>query len=356
MKGVIGLYRRNGKNVYIRQPEYEELSFVAKLWADKETMQDIGGVFNFPESKWSMFYKKMIYPTDGKNFYCLVYTNADEAVGEVSFHGYDSATKIARFNVKIHSKHRNSGYGEEAVRLLLEYYFLEFGGDMIMDNITTEEGKKVAAKLGFKAIRQYKNETAIKITRNEFLDHKQFNIKNIAIVVYSGMNLADYALTLDVINKANEIEGKKILNVYEVAFEESIITEEKIVLTSLKKVSEVDKPDILFITSGQTPLDEKIINFILSNFNNCEYILAQGSGVNLLIESKSLDGIVIPSKQVESLEEESSKYRLQDSNFVDNGKIMLSANRVGQIEMLLNLINKVGGSTLASEVSKKLGK
>ena len=37
----------NGKDVYIKQPEFEELEFVSKLWGDEETMKDIGGTFNF---------------------------------------------------------------------------------------------------------------------------------------------------------------------------------------------------------------------------------------------------------------------------------------------------------------------
>ena len=100
----------------------------AKLWANEETMQDIGGAYFFPKEKWEMFYKKMVYPTDGKNFYCRNISLKDKPVGEVSFHGYDSITKIARINVKIHYKYRNHGYGERSIKLLLEYYFLEFWG------------------------------------------------------------------------------------------------------------------------------------------------------------------------------------------------------------------------------------
>ena len=74
-----GLYRRNGKKVYIKQPEYNELKFVQELWGDKDTMKDIGGVFNFSENKWEMFYKKMVAPTDGKNFYCLTLRTASPA-------------------------------------------------------------------------------------------------------------------------------------------------------------------------------------------------------------------------------------------------------------------------------------
>ena len=110
------IYRRNGKKVYIKQPDWAELEFVSTLWADEDTMKDIGGVYSFSESKWEMFYNKMVYPGDGKNFYCLIYEALeDKPVGEVSFHGYDCVTKSARFNIKVLYSERRKGYGEEAL-------------------------------------------------------------------------------------------------------------------------------------------------------------------------------------------------------------------------------------------------
>ncbi|MDZ4957396.1 GNAT family N-acetyltransferase, partial [Clostridium perfringens] len=120
-----------------------------ELWGDKENMIEVGGTYSFPRTKCEMFYKKMVQPTDGKNFYCLIYTIEDKKIGEVSFHGYNSATKVARVNVKIHHRYRGNGYGEEALRLLLEYYFLEFGGEAIIDTVKTNEAKKLLKKIGF---------------------------------------------------------------------------------------------------------------------------------------------------------------------------------------------------------------
>lgn len=361
MKDNIGLYRRNGKEVYIKQPEYRELLFVSKLWSDEETMKDIGGVFNFPESKWDMFYRKMVKPSDGKNLYFLVYTIRDKAIGEVSFHGFDSATRIARFNVKIHHRYRNKGYGEEAVRLLLEYYFLEFGGEMIMDNISTEAGIKVATKLGFKALRKYKDETPVRISRNEFLEHKQASKKNIAVLLYNGMSLTDYTLTLDILNKANVIDENNILNLYGVSFEEQIITEEGITINTEKNIEDAEKPNTLILPSGinidALTKNNEFIKYILSNFNNCDYILAHDSAIKLLVRCRSLDGIYIPYKQAKDNEiDEEFRNKLQDVDFIDNGKIMLSSNRIGQIDMLLRLVNKLRGNNLANELGKEIGR
>jgi len=69
-------------------------------------MGELGKTYSFPKEKWDMFYRKMVQPTDGKNFYCLIYSLDDKAIGEVSFHGYNSATKVARINIKI--QHTNN--------------------------------------------------------------------------------------------------------------------------------------------------------------------------------------------------------------------------------------------------------
>ncbi|MGG7176481.1 GNAT family N-acetyltransferase [Clostridium paraputrificum] len=360
MKDSKGTYRRNGKNVYIKQPELKELDFVSKLWADEETMKEIGGVFNFPESKWDMFYKKMVYPTDGKNFYCLVYNTRDKAVGEVSFHGYDSATRIARFNIKIHHRYRNKGYAEEAIRLLLEYYFLEFGGEVIMDNISTDSGKRVARKLGFEEIRQHKDEITIKITKKDFLNNNKGVSKKVAILIYNQMNMADYAMAHDILNIANEIAEDKVFDIYGVAFEESIVTSNGLTISTNNINLNEDKPDIIIMPSGvmveEQVRDKEKIKYIMTHFNNCDYICAGGKAIKFLIRCRALEGIFIPKRQVD---EEDMQYvkenRLILKNFMDNGKIMLNANTMGELEMLLSLIDKVGGRTLAEKVSKKIG-
>ena len=355
-----GTYRRNGKKVYIKQPELYELAFVSKLWADEETMKDIGGVFNFPESKWDMFYKKMVYPTDGKNFYCLVYNTRDKAVGEVSFHGYDSATRIARFNIKIHYRYRNKGYAEEAIRLLLEYYFLEFGGEMIMDSISTDAGRRVAKKVGFEEVRQFKDETTIKITKKDFLNNNRGISKKVGILMYNQMNMADYAIGHDILNIANEIAEDKIFDIYGVAFEDSITTSNGIIISAKKIIIDEDKPDIIIMPSGvnvgEQVRDKEKIKYIMTHFNNCDYICADGQAIKFLIRCRALDGIFIPKDQVRKEDMEYIREsRLLLKNFIDNGKIMLSANTMGQLEMLLSLIDKVCGRTLAEKVAKKIG-
>lgn len=358
MAEVSGTYRRNGKNIYIKQPEYKDFSFVSKLWSDEETMKDVGGVYHFPESKWEMFYKKMVYPTDGKNFYCLVYTIRDKAIGEVSFHGFDSVTKIARFNVKIHHKYRKKGYGEEALRLLFEYFFLEFGGEMIMDSIPTEEGVRIAKRLGFSEVGQYKDGTKMKVTKEEFLNHREECCKSIGVLVYDGMNMNDYACVHDTLKLVNNIHNNNIFNISIISLKDRITLDNGLTLEANSEDPDTFSPNIIVLPGGinveKLTKDNEIIKFILKNFNECDYICAQGEGIRLLIRCRALDGIMVP-RFCKDIENYIEAEKVCDKNFCDNGKILLSSNYIGNFEMIISLVKKVGGLDLACKLKTQLG-
>lgn len=352
-----GRYRRNGKNVYIKQPEFKELEFVSKLWSDSDTMNEIGGTFNFPKEKWSNFYKKMIYPTDGKNFYCLIYRNDNVPVGEVSFHGYDSITKVARFNVKILKKYRDNGYGEEGIRLLLEYYFFEFCGAIVIDSVSTPSAIKVLSRIGFQVIRQFKNETTMKLLKEDFINNKRYSNKKIGILMYKGMNMLDFNMNYNILKKANSINGSNLFDLYCISIDKEVDVEDSNISILIKNnnINIEDRPDILIIPGGKQIIS-KYNPYIKQILEECDFICAQGSGIKFLIECNYVDGIFIPIDQVDR---DDSKFindnMLIKDNFSDNGKIMLSSNIIGQIEMLMTLIYKLGGRNLAEETKKKIG-
>ena len=327
-----GLYMREGKRIYIKQPILEELEFVASLWSDEETMKDIGGIFSFPRSKWEGFYKKMVYPSDGKNFYCLVYLNDGSPIGEVSFHGYDSATKVARFNIKILSKYRNQGFGEEAVKLLLEYFFIEFGGEIIMDNISTEAGVRLAEKTKFTIIYNQKGNASVRISKDEFLEKKEESIKNVGFIMHDEMNILDFTLAKEIFMLSNKIEKKELFKLHEI---------EASFISGNKEVKE--KIDILFIPDGNN-LDNSTLEDLYTKFHCCDYVCIKTDKFKLN-ECHEERKFFRDRKGYESI----------SKNFVDNGKIMISYNLLGEIEMLLGMITKVYGRRLSNNIAKKLG-
>jgi RimJ/RimL family protein N-acetyltransferase len=161
-------FRKDGKSVYIKQPEFGELDYVEELWSDEETMKDVGGIIPFPIERRKPWYEKMVCPTDEKNFYCLIYNHDDVPVGEVSFHRFNIEEKIADFNIKVQHKYRNKGYGKEAMKLLLRYYFYDFGGQVVFDDVINEKGQKALQSFGFESVSKCGNEILFKMTKERF--------------------------------------------------------------------------------------------------------------------------------------------------------------------------------------------
>ncbi|HBJ1645610.1 TPA: GNAT family N-acetyltransferase [Clostridium botulinum] len=356
------LYRRSGKLVYIKQPEYKELAFTASLWADEETMKDIGGVYKFTENKWESFYKKMVSPTDGRNFYCLIYTVEDEPIGEVSFHGYDPTTKIARSNIKIHHKYRNKGYGEEAMRLMLEYYFFDFDGEMILDKVGNEYGRVFAEKFGFQESGTYQKETTFKLTKSNFFYFKDSNVKNVSFIIYENINITNYALFWDIFNEVNKLSNKKIFNFEIISLTDKINYSNNLKLElDPSNFSALDSNIIILPNSTSMEniiQNENIIKSIVEVYNQCNYICAIGNSIAILDQIKSLAGMSVPnienlSKLIKS--EKLNKIKIVNKNFIDNGKIMIASNLMGMIEMILAIIFKVVGKDLVKQIEDKLG-
>lgn len=356
------LYKRNGKLVYIKQPEYKELVFTSKLWASEETMKDIGGVYNFTENKWDSFYKKMVYPTDRKNFYCLIYNLKDEPVGEVSFHGYDPITKIARSNIKIFYKYRKNGYAEEAMKLMLEYYFFDFEGEIMMDNVKNEEGKIFASKVGFKEVRQYKEEITYKLDKNNFLNLRDNKIKTVSIIMYDQMDITNYTLICNILNKANSLANKKIFNIQTIHTLNNITCSNNLKFELPTIQDELLNPNIIILPDAKNIeyifKNNKIIEYILKHYNDCDYICAVGEAIKFLIKTNSLNGMLVPDiDDIHTLIKSNNlnTTKVINKSFVDNGKVMISSNLMGIIEMSLSIILKTSGKELMDKTKEKLG-
>ena len=156
--------------IFLMQPKFEELDYVARLWSDEKTMEEVGGPVPFPEEKRTDWYRRMVQPGDGHNFYCLIYTNENEKVGEVSFHQYDEAKRTAYLNVKIAHEHRGHDYGMHAVLLLLDFYFNMFGGEQMLDDVFAKNSgaQHLLAKCGFEIVSEDNDTLRMSISKERF--------------------------------------------------------------------------------------------------------------------------------------------------------------------------------------------
>jgi RimJ/RimL family protein N-acetyltransferase/putative intracellular protease/amidase len=351
------LYRRDGNLVYIKQPRFEELNYVKKLWCDYETMKEIGGVFSFQEDKWASFYKKMVMPTDGKNFYCLVFNKQDIPVGEVSFHGYDSATKIARFNLKIENSHRGNGYGSEATRLILEYFFYEFGGLVMMDTVSTKKAQESFAKLGFEAVARHGNDITFKLTKEKFLIGERCENKNVSIIVLEGVDLLSVSGPIEIFSLANKIYKRNVFAINTVGIEEGEVeTSSSFTISSNISFKDSDCPNILIIPSGKYEQDilsnQALLEFLKRCYYKCEMVLVIDSGIMMLAKSDLIKDmpVTVHSKLRSEILDMCPNLKIVNKSIVDNGRVMIGSSIMSSLDISLNAIKKLLGEEKVLEI------
>ncbi|MEQ8153902.1 MAG: GNAT family N-acetyltransferase [Clostridiaceae bacterium] len=349
------LYRADGKLVYIKKPEFYELQYVQELWNDEETMEGIGGVFNFPEERWKGFYKKMISPSDGKNFYCLVYNMDDIPVGEVGFHGYDSAVKLARLNIKIQGKYRGRGYGKEAIRLLLEYFFLEFGGNIIMERVNKEYSEEFISSFGGYMVSRSKGDVTYQITKESFLTLAKTEKKNVCCLIYQGVDLTEISLTFDLFNLINRLNDKEIFRLYTVG-NEAVLSNGLKVMPS-NGFDDSINPNVIIVPGGiYYNEDKEICSYINKFYENSDYLLATGHGIITVAACGLLkrNFAVALKEDADKLKEISPSTKLAEKIYADAGKVITATGGKSSIEAVLKIIRNMLGTEKAKELEDYL--
>ena len=105
---------------------------------------------------------------DGCNVYCLVYNENQRPVGEISFHCYDENEKSDSFNIKIQARYRGKGYAKATMDLMLDYYFNEFGGEVMIDDVINERGIRVLMSYGFEKVDKTEVGILLRLTKDKF--------------------------------------------------------------------------------------------------------------------------------------------------------------------------------------------
>ncbi len=347
-------YKRDGKKVYIKKPDLVELSYTQRLWNDIDTMADIGKVVDFPRYKWETFYKRSINPTDGKNFYCLVYTHDNIPIGEVGFHGYDTPTKTARLNIRIENGFRRKGYGREALNLLLDYFFQEFGGEYILENLRDDTYKEFIEDEGFKFVSKNKIESVYRLSKKNFLSKNVLRTRKIGLMLYEGVNPRDVTTILKLFKSINEILSNEIFSITTLGVKDKIEDKLGIITFNVKeKITREFKSDfqVLIIPSTKNIevfKDEAIFSNIHEIVDNCEIVLACNEGVIPLILTNLLSGLMVslPKEHQDEFKKYLSSSILSDKNIIDNGKIILFNGKEDITLGCLYLIKRLCGEDI----------
>ncbi|MFC1597680.1 GNAT family N-acetyltransferase [Planctomycetota bacterium] len=162
----------DGQKVRLRPPRVDEFPFIRALWGDPDTMASVGGPVDFPESKAREWFRRMVEPGGASDCYCLVLNEDDVPVGEISFHHWDAEQRSADLNVKILAVSRGHGYGRDALRTFLEFFFGRVGGHFMTDDVALKNraGQQLLASMGFEKNDRVSDVFRMTLTRQMYLE------------------------------------------------------------------------------------------------------------------------------------------------------------------------------------------
>lgn len=157
-------------HISLRLPTENDLPFIRWLWSDPETMRPVGGPIHLTDEQAQQWFAQMIKPGRPTDCYRLIFNEKNEPVGEISFHRLDPANMTAEFNVKVASRYRGQGYARKAMLVFLDFFFNEFGGQVMVDNIAPDnyKGQQVLLQFGFDHDASINNVFRVQMTRERF--------------------------------------------------------------------------------------------------------------------------------------------------------------------------------------------
>lgn len=156
--------------IYLRPPRWDEMSFVRWLWSDLDTMAVVGGPIQLTDERASHWYARMVDPGRPTDCYCLIFNEENRPVGEISFHRWKPERLTAGLNLKVASTDRRKGYATAAMLLFLDYYFNQFGGQVLTDDVAldNEAGQQALLKFGFEHDPAVEDVFMLRLTRDQF--------------------------------------------------------------------------------------------------------------------------------------------------------------------------------------------
>lgn len=158
------------EKIILRTPVVSDLSYIRKLWADPDTMKDVGGPVVMDDENSRRWFEKMVDPGSETDRYFLVCGRDGAPLGEISFHRYDRRKRTAELNIKIEAGKRYLGHAPEALRLLLKYFFGEFGGEAMEDPLAPENrnGMRALRSAGFERDEARQDVIMMRLTKERY--------------------------------------------------------------------------------------------------------------------------------------------------------------------------------------------
>lgn len=156
--------------IHLKSPEWDDMRFIRQLWSDPETMQPVGGPIHLTDDQARRWFAEKIDSGGSTNCYRLILDHDDQSVGEISHHHLDAESMTASFNIKIMHGERGKGYAKEAMQILLDEFFDQRGGRVMMDDVALENlaGQEALIRFGFEHDSNADEVFRLRMTRERF--------------------------------------------------------------------------------------------------------------------------------------------------------------------------------------------
>jgi putative intracellular protease/amidase len=189
--------------------------------------------------------------------------------------------------------------------------------------------------------------------------HLPTSRKNVAILVFDGATIIDYAGPYAVFGQAY-FNGKGALNIYTVAETAEPLMTDGLRITPKFSFADAPKPDILVIPGGnvsKTIDNQRVIAWVQANAKVAEYVLSVCSGSFILAKAGLLDGLIATTLAplIEDLRTSAPQTKVvSNKRYVDNGKVIATAGLSSGIDGALYVLSKLMGAGVAQQVANSL--
>jgi len=185
--------------------------------------------------------------------------------------------------------------------------------------------------------------------------------RNVAIVVYEGVELLDFAGPGEVFGAASGFgrdRGRSAFNVYTVAVSKNPLSSGFVKITPAYDVDDAPRPDIIVIPGGNTGalLDSpKFMAWLKATQANAEVTLIVCTGAFTVAKLGLLDGKQVTTfyGAIDSLRRQTPKATVIDGRrFVDNGSIITTAGVSAGIDGALHTVARLLGRAVADQTAR----
>lgn len=190
---------------------------------------------------------------------------------------------------------------------------------------------------------------------------QQAETRTVAILVFNGMDIQDFAGPADVFSYAGIVQGKAAFRQFAVAKSPEPITSQGFVkIVPNYTFADCPKPDILVIPGGNVSgvvKDEETMQWIKTIGKESDLVLSVCTGALVLQSAGFLDGLKATTHwgSISRLREQApSTTVLENVRYVDNGKIVTSAGVSAGIDMSLHVVAKLLGFEIAQQTATRM--